>query len=1083
MKGIDDLAGTITEHSRVVIVLFLLLSVVFAVGVTMIEIEASMDQFEADTVEAEKIDYINHNFDSNENTTETQIIVQNESVLSKAALIKQLEFQQELRDNETVNETLANESAFSGVANIVATTAIQQEQAADREGRTGELNTTTEEQIEQLESMNESEVEDVVETVLSEDHPQAERALRFLPTGYEQGTTEANATILSVTVEGKKTVLISATPESRIDAEVAMQEIAQEQGNGLEYRIVGDGILFEETTTSMQESLMIVAPFAILFVIIVLIIAYRDILDIILGSVGILLVLLWTIGFLGLADIAFNQVFIAVIVLLIGLSIDYAIHVIMRYREERTDRETDPGPQGVMQLALSGLGVALVVVTTTAIIGFLSNLVSPLGVVQGFGIVSAFGILSAFLIFGIFIPAVKVELDKWLEARGLTRRKRAFGTGGGVISRILTLGAVAAQRAPYAVLITAIVLSAGGAYGAVHVDTSFEQTDFLAEDPPEWTDNLPDALAPSKYTTAASIDYLNEHFVRQDSQVELLIEGNISDPDTLEQVAKGEQAAADENVTATLASGDAAIQSPLTVMDQVADQNESFNQTLTDADTDEDGIPDQNLDTVYDHLYKVAPGQAESVIHRTDDGRYQALRMTVSVEGTADSSDVTEQMRAVADTMETTDLTATATGSIIINNLTEDEISDTVTQSLVVSLITVSLFLMLLYWWTKGSATLGVVTVVPVAVTATSILGTMYLLDISFNVLTGLITSLTIGIGIDYSVHLSERYQLELANGSSVWDAMHTSVTGTGGALLGSAATSAGGFAVLLVAFLRFLQMFGLITALMIVFALLASVLVLPSLLAIWTRYFGPDWARTDLRATSPLGDIPDAASSMRGTPDAAPSIGRSPRGDVSLNATDGGQFTEEPWTDSTASTPPDAPSVAGTVQRSLESAYVRPGQTVEVVVTVRDLDGRFLLRERSHDATIMNVEMQPSAAASRRIGHDGTIHAAWEPNAETANNDPITLQYEATIPTQADDSDVFTFSGSVMTSAGNINVAGDEQVTVVVDVFERVLARETVTQADLAAAYDQYEDGGISMNQLERLYRIWLRQQEDEHY
>lgn len=206
-------------------------------------------------------------------------------------------------------------------------------------------------------------------------------------------------------------------------------------------------------------------------------------LDIALGIFGIILVLVWTLGFMGWLDIAFNQIFIAVPVLLIGLSIDYAIHVFMRHREQRMEvdedgegesRPTDGGSRSTMRTALSGVGVALLLVTATTMIGFLSNVASPLGPIQEFGVVSAVGIFSAFLVFGAFTPAIKVELDEWLEARGIDRRKRAFGSDGGPTSRILITGKTAAKKAPYVILLVALVLSAGGVYGATNVDTSFE---------------------------------------------------------------------------------------------------------------------------------------------------------------------------------------------------------------------------------------------------------------------------------------------------------------------------------------------------------------------------------------------------------------------------------------------------------------------------------------------------------------------------------------------------------------------------------------------------------------------------------
>jgi predicted RND superfamily exporter protein len=85
---------------------------------------------------------------------------------------------------------------------------------------------------------------------------------------------------------------------------------------------------------------------------------------------------------------------------------------------------------------------------------------------------------------------------------------------------------------------------------------------------------------------------------------------------------------------------------------------------------------------------------------------------------------------------------------------------------------------------------------------------------------------------------------------------MRTAVTGTGGALLGSAATTVGGFGVLAFAILPPLQQFGIITGITIIYAFLASVLVLPSLLVVWTRYVGLDEA-TSMEATPNAGEVP----------------------------------------------------------------------------------------------------------------------------------------------------------------------------------------------------------------------------------
>ncbi|WP_339106068.1 MMPL family transporter [Haloterrigena salinisoli] len=1004
MSWIDRIAETVTNYSRPVIAVMLVLTVIAGAGAGMVEQSSSLDQFQSDTEEAQKMEYVEANFSTGqENTSAAQVIVRGENVLAQESMVETLRLQQSFRENETINRTLVDDQPTVGAANLIAISSITgdqqreleataaefeelnatvREERAALEQRSDELNATQrdlrtaletlredpsaspraqfdavdenssvdlnetqyatfnesaqllrnaedesqaeeayrlgtqgvladeyealeqrsadlesqaarleelgaeledqraalenassptlEEQIDALESMNATEYERALGAVLGEDASGQLSGLAFMPTGYEAGSTSANATMLLVTHQSEGGGGQGGTvSDELVDAQLAMQSIANDEfgADGSDVIVFGGGIMGEEINNSMGDSLAIVGPLALLFVVVALIVAYRDLLDILLGLFGIAVVLVWTFGFMGWAGIDFNQMFIAVPVLLIGLSIDYAIHIFMRHREQRQEGGAygDDDTRGSMRVALAGVGIALILVTATTAIGFLSNMTSPVPPIQDFGIVSAVGITVALLVFAVLVPALKVELDGFLENHGYDRKKRAFGTGGGRFSQLLSTGSTAARRMPLVIILVAVLVSAGGAYGATQVDTSFNQEDFIAEDPPEWTNDLPEPFKPGDYSMKENLEFVNQHFVREDSQAQILVEGNVTDPETLQRLEAAENETAASDVAVTLSSGEADVQSPLRTMRQVADRNESFNATFTAADTDGDGVPDRNVEQVYDELFETAPNEAGAVIHQTEDGDYEAVRMVVSTSGTAAMSDVTTEMRSIADGIDGNGLEATATGQTILFDIVQEQLMDTVIESLLITLVAVFAFLMVAYRLTKGSATLGAVTLLPVVFSVSWILGTMYLLEIPFNVMTGMITSLTVGLGVAYSIHMSERYSLELERTGSVWEAMSRTVTGTGGALLGSAATTVGGFGVLAFAILPPLQQFGIITGMTIVYAFLASVLVLPSLLVVWTKYFGPD-VSFDAPSSSPAPTASDGGQPTDGS-------------------------------------------------------------------------------------------------------------------------------------------------------------------------------------------------------------------------
>jgi predicted RND superfamily exporter protein len=131
-------------------------------------------------------------------------------------------------------------------------------------------------------------------------------------------------------------------------------------------------------------------------------------------------------------------------------------------------------------------------------------------------------------------------------------------------------------------------------------------------------------------------------------------------------------------------------------------------------------------------------------------------------------------------------------------------------------------------------------------------LGGMYFLGIPLNVVTVTISAITVGLGIDYGVHISQRFLEDLGKIGDGICALSVSVAHTGSALFGSALTTVIGFAILSFAIIPPLSQFGQVTALSITFAFLASVFVLPTFLLLWLK--GNHWYRRRFRGE----DIPE---------------------------------------------------------------------------------------------------------------------------------------------------------------------------------------------------------------------------------
>ena len=861
-KGLARRYGEfVASRSKLVILTVLLLTALATAGAVVNETEdAGIGEFEVDSPETDASDEIAASYGMEDGVISQLVVRERDgNVLTRESLLAGLELQKQIRAEEEINETLDDEGLF-GVENIAGTAAYFQVNAPADTGGEGagagpdetsgdssahaQSQPTLDEQYDALESLSDQEVEQLLEETLSpdSDSPGSNDALSLLPTSYETGTTTAESRLTLISQIDDSGA--GEEPEAAYEAQVQIAALADEQFD--DAFVFGQGITNDASSRAVGDSFAIITPVALVLVLFILGVTYRDVLDVLVALVGIAAVMAWLAGLMGWLQIPMNQLLIAVPFLLIGLSIDYALHVVMRYREARegelegTTIDRGANVRAGMGVGLAGVVLALAAATFSTGVGFLSNVVSPLPAIQDFAVLSAGGILATFLVFGALVPALKVEVDSVVENRlGRSRRKPAFGVSAGPANGMLSRLATAAGRAPLVIVAVALLLSAGGIVGATEIETEFNEADFLPENPPAWTQYLPGPLEPGSYTVVDNLEYLSDNFQLQGQgdRAEILIRGNVTGEQLLPVLDETSRNVGDGSSISVRADGVAAVEGPHTMLREVAGNNETVAAAIDERDQSGDGLPDEDVGTVYDLAFEADGEAAATVLNRTGNGEYQSARLLVGVRGDASAQRVARDTRGFASQIEERAfVTAVATGGPVTTAVIQDALLETLLQAFGVTLVVILLFLVLLYWQRHRAPTLGIVTIAPVLAALAWLLGVMYLLDIPFNSETAVITSLAIGLGVDYSIHASERFVVERERHSSLPETLRATLTGTGGALLASAATTATGFGVLALALAPPLRRFGIVTGVSIVFALIACLTVLPSLLVLRER-------------------------------------------------------------------------------------------------------------------------------------------------------------------------------------------------------------------------------------------------------
>lgn len=809
---LDRIDAAILSRPKTIILLFLLLTGGFIAGLGSISSQSGQQQFIEDLPSFQAVEDINKEFGTTfpTETTSTTIVQESHNVLAKPALLDMLK----TRERILASSRLRTESV-STPATAVATTLDPSA-------------TSPEAQYRAVEQATQGEIKAAVQKAA--DDPEFTNSLSD---DFSRASASASASRGTITHRAGPGAGAGGGPggssEFPSDRVERVDRLAQDDASNI--WVQGTPPDTTGTTTA------VVLPAALVFIVLFLTIAYRDPIDIGIGLLAIVMTLIWTFGFIGFAGIPFAVLLIAVPPILIAIGIDFGIHSINRYREERV---RGLSIDDAMSRTTNQMTIAFAIVTGTSVVGFLSNLASAFSPTRDFGLVAAVGIVFTFLIFGIFVPATKVFVDQARQQYPIpTLATTPLGSESSPLGRILSSSVTVSKRGPAVFLILTALLTGGGAVYATGVDTGFSPEDFQpAEETPEYLQVLPESIRPPEQFEYVRINNFIDRSFAEEGQVLMYVEGRLTRDTALEQMHRASRSPPETfRATGRLAER----QSIVTLIQSRAERDPEFRALVERNDRNSNGVPDENLPAIYAALSESPNSQIDRFI--ASDRR--SAQVIYTVDGEADNEAVTDDAYQVATAFR---VSAQPTGSSVIFDEAISLILESVVVSLVLTLTGSSVFLIGAYWTIEGRPSLGVVNTIPILVTIVAVVASMRALGIAFNAINGTILAIAVGIGIDYAVHVVHRFADEYHD-RSLYPALTRTVVGTGGALTGSMLTTVFGIGVIALALNPALGVFGILISLSVLYAYLSSLFLLPSLLVLWERY------ATDVDTVLPLVD------------------------------------------------------------------------------------------------------------------------------------------------------------------------------------------------------------------------------------
>jgi predicted RND superfamily exporter protein len=626
-----------------------------------------------------------------------------------------------------------------------------------------------------------------------------------------------------------------------------------------------------------------------------------------LTAAGIGALMIWLKGLSALVGIKGGIIVdLMVPIAMVSLGVDFAVHAVRRYREERGPAV--PPPQA-LRVSFAGVLGALVLAMASDGTAFLSNVPSGIEAVVHFGIAAGISVLSALVVLGIAVPLALLRADLLLaRAPGpggrtgvalalmggaaatalagagvivLVALSPALGAGILAASALLTVGAplaVQARRArraagppltpapapsrqgggwlevvmaalvatparrPWLTLALAGALTAGALVFALRLQATFDVKDFFS---------------PGS-DLVVGLDKLDEHVGSRSGEAGIIyLEGALADPDLLRaaeafidrlranpyvgQEADGSPSVFEQHAAAFVrlvtaspyARGQVARESGVVLTDEDADGLPDTPEQVGAAFAyiTEHGVPASPSATLY------TPDQVRTALsYDASDPTDVVLILTVGIPGTREQSVITGARDALrADLAPLAAHPAVTRAGLTGSPFVRDASLTATVRSLRTSIPLAAAGALVLLVLALRSVRLAVVTVVPIGLVVVWLYALMEVTGLALNFVTATIGAVSIGVGIDYSIHMTERYREELARSTGSLAALERAARGTGVSLLASAGSSVLGFAIMGFAPMPLFATYGALTALMIFLALAASLLVLPALLRVAT--------------------------------------------------------------------------------------------------------------------------------------------------------------------------------------------------------------------------------------------------------
>lgn len=587
------------------------------------------------------------------------------------------------------------------------------------------------------------------------------------------------------------TIILSLSEDVQDDEIIAeVQNILSENPGSEKVYLGGLPYLKSVISGDITKDIKKLMIIGLVIMLVMLYVFLRDIRGVILPFTVVVLSIIFSMGLLPVLGWKMSIITLLLPIMLIAIANNYGIHLISKY-QEITWNNPAISNQKLSQEIYSNLRIPIFLTGITTVAGFLSLLTHKMIPAKQLGVISAIGIVFALTISLLFIPAVLSFLKKSNVKRSQKNGKKRI-----LDNWLETLaGFIAAKPLRILIIASCIVLASGAGIFLLKVDSDIEK------------------FFPEKHPVRKSAQIINKVFGGSQN-LAIHINGDIMDPEVMSKI---------DHYTESLKEfpGAGNVMSISSVLREIS---KAMNNP---GDEFYDKIPD-NREAIAQYMLLYSMNGDPEDLEKLIDFNYENAQIMIRINDGSNET-INSVIHEVQRMTEGDPNVKTIGGyGYVIAQLASMVVRGQV-SSLILSLLLCAIILAIAF----RSITAGLIGSIPIGVSLVILFGLMGYFGIYLDIATALLSSIMIGVGIDYTIHFLWRYKQEKLMGLSGPEAVIKTLTTTGRGITFNAMGVIIGFCALPFSSFAPIKIFGFLVIMSIFTCLIGALVIIPSLVLV----------------------------------------------------------------------------------------------------------------------------------------------------------------------------------------------------------------------------------------------------------